>query len=188
LKHARSHRDDSYQRRIHYQRGQSVLADHHLKATHVSVRRHDQFLFTITLTSVSFHFAGTITITELKAVMSSLGQNPSDSELQRMILSVDDNGDNEIDFEEFLILMSSSKPSKEDPDRELREAFKVFDSDGSGSISRSEMKRLMKSLGQNLTDKELDAMMDEVDTDGDGEIDFEEFKNMMVRNPLCCIK
>ena len=64
--------------------------------------------------------------------MKSLGQNPTESELQRMILSVDDNGDNEIDFEEFLILMSSSKPTKEDPDRELKDAFKVFDTDGSG--------------------------------------------------------
>jgi Ca2+-binding EF-hand superfamily protein len=100
-----------------------------------------------------------------------------------MILSVDDNGDNEIDFEEFLMLMSSSKPSKDDPDRELREAFKVFDADGSGSISKSEMKKLMKKLGQTLSDAELDAMMDEVDTDKNGEIDFEEFKNMMVRNP-----
>ena len=115
--------------------------------------------------------------------MKSLGQNPTESELQRMILSVDDNGDNEIDFEEFLILMSSSKPTTEDPDRELKDAFKVFDTDGSGSISRSEMKKLLKKLGQTLSDAELDAMMDEVDTDKNGEIDFEEFKNMMVRNP-----
>jgi calmodulin len=148
------------------------------------VRRHDHLLFTIILSS--FHFiSGTITITELKDVMRSLGQNPTDSELQRMILSVDDNGDNEIDFEEFLILMSSNKPSKEDPDRELKDAFKVFDSDGSGSISKSEVKKLLKQLGQNLSDAELDAMMDEVDTDGNGEIDFEEFKSMMVRNPRC---
>ncbi len=134
---------------------------------------------------VSFYFSGTISITELKDVMKRLGQNPTDDELQRMVLSVDDNGDNEIDFQEFLILMSSNKPSKEDPDRELRDAFKVFDSDGSGSISRIEMKKLLKRLGQNLSDAELDAMMDEVDTDGNGEIDFEEFKSMMVRHPRC---
>lgn len=101
-----------------------------------------------------------------------------------MIKSVDDNGDNEIDFEEFLILMSSKKPSKDDPDKELRDAFAVFDADGSGSISRSELKKLMKNLGQTLSDAELDAMMDEVDTDGNGEIDFHEFKSMMVSRTL----
>lgn len=114
--------------------------------------------------------------------MKSLGQNPTDKELKRMINSVDDNGDNEIDFEEFLVLMSSKKGgARVDPDRELRDAFKVFDKDGNGSISKSELKHLMSNLGQRLSDEELDAMMGEVDTDGNGEIDFDEFKQMMVR-------
>ena len=113
--------------------------------------------------------------------MKSLGQNPTEKELTEMIKSVDDNGDGEIDFEEFLVLMASKKPSKDDPDKELRDAFKVFDADGNGTISRSELKKLMKNLGQTLSDAELDAMMDEVDADGNGEIDFAEFKTMMVR-------
>lgn len=112
--------------------------------------------------------------------MRSLGQNPTDDELKAMISSVDDNGDNEIDFEEFLILMSSKKSTSNDPDQELKDAFAVFDADGSGTISRSELKKLMKSLGQSLSDAELDAMMDEVDSDKSGEIDFPEFKAMMV--------
>jgi calmodulin len=128
---------------------------------------------------------GTITIKELKEVMRSLGQNPTESELKRMIESVDENGDNEIDFEEFLVLMSSRKGHhNDDPDRELKDAFKVFDTDGSGSISKSELKQLMKNLGQRLTDEELDAMMGEVDTDGNGEIDFQEFKQMMVSSMI----
>jgi len=110
--------------------------------------------------------------------MKSLGANPTDAELQRMMKQVDDNGDNEIDFDEFLVLMSSNKTST-DPDSELLAAFAVFDEDNSGSISRKEMKKLMKKLGQKLSDEELDAMMEEVDTDNDGQIDFEEFKSMM---------
>merc|ERR1712115_81927 len=110
--------------------------------------------------------------------MKKLGQNPSKEELNEMINSVVDNGDNEIDFEEFLILMKS-RIGERDPERELRQAFQVFDSDGNGSIDRKELKRLMKKLGQALSEGELDAMMDEVDTNGDGEISFEEFKAMM---------
>ena len=111
--------------------------------------------------------------------MRKLGQNPSEGDLIEMINSVDDNGDNEIDFEEFLVLMKC-RIGERDPEKELRDAFAVFDSDGSGSIDRKELKRLMKKLGQALTEAELDAMMDEVDTNGDGEISFEEFKAMMV--------
>lgn len=111
--------------------------------------------------------------------MKKLGQNPTEAELVEMINSVDDNGDNEIDFNEFLVLMKS-RIGEKDPDKELRDAFNVFDSDGSGQIDRKELKRLMKKLGQTLSDAELDAMMNEVDTDGDGEISFAEFKAMMV--------
>lgn len=118
---------------------------------------------------------GTIELHELQQVMRKLGQDPTEKELKEMIKTVDDNGDNEIDFEEFLELMKS----RIDPEQELRDAFNVFDSDGSGAIDRKELKRLMKKLGQNLTEQELDAMMDEVDTNGDGEISFEEFKELM---------
>lgn len=123
--------------------------------------------------------AGTIELHELQQVMRKLGQNPTEADLIEMINSVDDNGDNEIDFEEFLVLMQS-RTGERDPEKELRDAFAVFDADGSGSIDRKELKRLMKKLGQALTEAELDAMMDEVDTDGNGEISFEEFKAMMV--------
>ncbi|EEC43495.1 calmodulin [Phaeodactylum tricornutum CCAP 1055/1] len=121
---------------------------------------------------------GTIEIHELQQVMQKLGQNPTEKELIEMISSVDDNGDHEIDFDEFLILMKS-RIGHRDPEKELRDAFAVFDTDGSGAIDRKELKRLMKKLGQALTEQEIDAMMDEVDTNGDGEISFEEFKELM---------
>eukprot|EP00540_Astrosyne_radiata_P012102 CAMPEP_0116841188 /NCGR_PEP_ID=MMETSP0418-20121206/10785_1 /TAXON_ID=1158023 /ORGANISM="Astrosyne radiata, Strain 13vi08-1A" /LENGTH=221 /DNA_ID=CAMNT_0004471585 /DNA_START=69 /DNA_END=732 /DNA_ORIENTATION=+ len=128
---------------------------------------------------------GTIELHELQQVMKKLGQRPSEAELIEMINSVDGNGDNEIDFEEFLILMKS-RIGERDPEKELRDAFNVFDSDGSGAIDRKELKRLMKKLGQALSDAELDAMMSEVDTNGDGEISFEEFKAMMQSSFVDC--
>jgi Ca2+-binding EF-hand superfamily protein len=122
-----------------------------------------------------------VTLKELKSVMKSLGLSPTNDELKEMISSVDHNGDNEIDFDEFLILMRSRGGKKtRNPEQELIDAFKVFDTDNSGSIDKHELKSLMDSLGQKLSSEELDAMMDEVDTDGNGEISYEEFKAMMV--------
>jgi len=130
---------------------------------------------------------GTIELDEIRQVMRKLGQNPTEEELTEMISSVDDNNDKEIDFEEFLILMKSRcEVDPQDPEKELRDAFAVFDSDGSGSIDRKELKRLMKKLGQALTEAEVDAMMDEVDSNGDGEISYDEFKSMMVRTVSYC--
>ena len=45
---------------------------------------------------------GTITLDELRTVMQSLGQAPTDQELIDMIKEVDADGNNEIDFDEFL--------------------------------------------------------------------------------------
>lgn len=54
---------------------------------------------------------------------------------------------------------------------ETMAAFKVFDKDGSGTISAEELKAVMKSLGENLTDAEIDEMIREADKDNSGTID-----------------
>jgi calmodulin len=49
---------------------------------------------------------------------------------------------------------------------EYQSAFKMFDKDGDGTITTSELGTAMKSLGQNLTKQELEDMVNEVDVDG----------------------
>ncbi|KAH0842860.1 Calmodulin [Fonsecaea pedrosoi] len=115
--------------------------------------------------------SGTITAQELGEIMKSLGQNPSDSELQDMINEVDVDRSGSIDFEEFLKMMSTTVKAQ-DFAHETRAAFNVFDKDGSGTISADELRQVMKSLGENLTDEEIDEMIREADKDKNGTIDF----------------
>ena len=49
---------------------------------------------------------------------------------------------------------------------EIREAFQLFDKDGSGSISTKELGMAMRSLGQNPTEDQLMDMVNEVDENG----------------------
>ena len=121
---------------------------------------------------------GTITIKELEIVMRSLGQKPTESELQDMVNEVDADGNGIIDFSEFCGLMAR-RMKDDDTKEELLEAFKVFDRDGSGTISSEELRHVMTNLGEKLTEKEVDEMLKEADVNGDGEIDFDEFLKMM---------
>lgn len=61
----------------------------------------------------------------------------------------------------------------------MEEAFAVFDVDKDGYITKSELRQVMNQLGENLTDKQLDAMIKEADKDGDGKINAKEFKALM---------
>lgn len=122
---------------------------------------------------------GTITAKELANVMRSLHQDPTERELNEMISEVDVDGNGRIDFEEFVALMN--RRSKEtDIEDEVINAFRVFDKDANGMISSNELRHIMTTLGDRLTEEEVDEMIREADIDGDGYINYEEFVRMMM--------
>lgn len=70
-------------------------------------------------------------------------------------------------------MMAKQTLDRGDSESEIREAFKVFDKDGNGFISASELRNVMLSLGEKLTDAEVDEMIREADKDGDGQVNYE---------------
>jgi len=122
--------------------------------------------------------SGSISTAELGEVMRSLGQNPTEAELQDMVNEVDTDHSGSIEFQEFMAMMATTVPTKDFADETLA-AFRVFDKDGSGTISAEELKHVMKSLGEDLTDAEIDEMIREADKDNNGTIDYEEFAQLL---------
>ena len=64
---------------------------------------------------------------------------------------------------------------------ELQEAFNVFDIDSADTITTRKLFRVMRALGQNPTEAEVQDLINAVDDDGNGTIEFEEFVAMMAQ-------
>ncbi|XP_035720898.1 caltractin-like [Vespa mandarinia] len=126
---------------------------------------------------------GKIATKELKIAMRALGFEPKKEELKKLVADFDPDCLGKLSFEEFLNIMSV-KMLEKDPKEEILRAFRLFDDDETGKISFKNLKRVARELGENLTDEELQEMIDEADKDGDGEISQEEFMRIMRKTCL----
>ncbi|XP_063819466.1 calcium-binding protein 2-like isoform X4 [Pseudophryne corroboree] len=125
---------------------------------------------------------GFIGYKELGECMRTMGYMPTEMELIELSQKITGG---KVDFEDFVELMGP-KLLAETADmigvKELRDAFREFDSNGDGRISTRELREAMrKLLGQQLGPCEVDEILRDVDVNGDGLVDFEEFVHMMSR-------
>ncbi|XP_034146971.1 calcium-binding protein 2a isoform X2 [Esox lucius] len=125
---------------------------------------------------------GFISCKDLGECMRTMGYMPTEMELIELSQNI---CGGRVDFEDFVELMGP-KMLAETADmigvKELRDAFKEFDSNGDGQISLAELKEAMKKLmGEQLNNPEIDEILQDVDLNGDGLVDFEEFVRMMSR-------
>uniref|UniRef100_A0A8C6WK06 Calcium binding protein 2a n=1 Tax=Neogobius melanostomus TaxID=47308 RepID=A0A8C6WK06_9GOBI len=125
---------------------------------------------------------GYISCKDLGECMRTMGYMPTEMELIELSQQI---CGGKVDFEDFVELMGP-KMLAETADmigvKELRDAFKEFDSDGDGQISLGELREAMKKLmGEQLHHREIDEILRDVDLNGDGQVDFEEFVRMMSR-------
>merc|ERR1719474_2401798 len=129
---------------------------------------------------------GTIDKQELTAALKSSGGNFTQQDIDTLFAAGDIDGNGEIDYEEFIALMCPSASdivekfrSKYKTLNDVRAAFKRFDRNGDGALSKDELSSAMKSSGDSYSEIEVDAIFSLGDVDGDGEITLEEFITLM---------
>ena len=79
--------------------------------------------------------------------------------------------------------MMTGKMGDRDSPEEIRRVFKLFDDDETGKISFRNLKRVARELGENMTDEELQEMINKADLDGDGEVNEEVRPNPAALSP-----
>ena len=124
---------------------------------------------------------GQLTVPEVMEGIAKSGLDVSSLgfDIKEVLNNIDTNNSGLIDYTEFIAAtLEKKKYMRED---RLWSAFRVFDADGSGNISKAELNKILN--GGAITDVEsskiLDQLINECDIDGDGEISFEEFVKMM---------
>jgi len=121
---------------------------------------------------------GRLSVDEVSKVFKTLGVAAGDDSVKRMIERVDANKSGAVEFGEFVIVMQH-QPKTPREDARLLAAFKIYDINNDGYITKQELQTVMEQCGEKLSDKEAQTMIDQADTDHDGRVNYREFINMM---------
>ncbi|XP_002738813.1 myosin-2 essential light chain-like [Saccoglossus kowalevskii] len=123
---------------------------------------------------------GKIEIRVLGDVIRALGYNPTQADVKRYASGM--GPDHRISFEEFLPIVQAVKQYKEPGSyEEYVEGLRVFDKDGNGTINSAELRHVLTTLGERLSDDEVEQLLSGFE-DAQGQINYEEFIKMVQSN------
>ena len=117
---------------------------------------------------------------ELKAAMVSLGFDLRDTNVYQMISDLDSDGNSQIDFDEWVHLMSN-RVSVSSSKASILKIFPLYDDEKTDHISVKNLRRVAVDLGEDISEEELQEMIDRADLDKDGLVNFEEFYTILTR-------
>ena len=125
---------------------------------------------------------GTISKDELKQLMNTLGLKPTQEELNQMVDEIDADGNGEIDFDEFVTVMSRKVNTSYTP-TQVKAAFKVFERDcPQGYVSMSALEQALTTYGtEKLSLTDAQELLSQIEPDDNGLINYVEFVNMSAR-------
>ena len=115
-------------------------------------------------------------VSGLAEAMRSLGANPSKAQMEEYEAEIAANNQEDIDFPEFLTLMSRQRKKVQEnggEDEELAQAFKVFNRSQSGFVDAGEIMAFYKSIGQDVAEDDASDWIRDFDKDGDEKLSFE---------------
>jgi len=112
--------------------------------------------------------------------MVSLGFDSKNALIFRMISKLDEDGSGQIEFTEWLHLMTY-KVTPSSSRSAIEKIFPLYDDQETGLISVENLGRVAQELGLEVPQEELEQMIHRADTDRDGYVNLEEFYTVLTR-------
>lgn len=152
-----------------------------MSSSHVNLSVEEEKEFREIFNLVDRDGGGSISKQELQQLMDTLAINASQQEIDLMINEIDANNDGEIQFEEFVAVMSRKVQSTYTAD-EVKSAFKVFEgSCPSGFIKLDSLERALTVYGSDrLTSAQVQELLGQIDCDSNGLFDYVAYVNVMM--------
>ncbi|XP_057369875.1 troponin C-like isoform X1 [Daphnia carinata] len=124
---------------------------------------------------------GYIESSKVSTILQMMNLNFDKEELARSLIEHDPKNSGKINFDGFAAIASDILDEEDDEamQKELRDAFRLYDKEGNGYITTQTLKDILAQIDDKLTSDDLDGMIEEIDIDGTGRIDVEGFVNMM---------
>ncbi|XP_047002922.1 calcium-binding protein E63-1 isoform X3 [Schistocerca americana] len=129
---------------------------------------------------------GRVTASELQFMLTNLGITVSDDIIEQLVKDAgrSENGlINEAEFLQWVARIQALTQDTEGDDdvtKDLIAAFRVFDRDCNGYITKDELKSAMDMIGETVTEGDLNEMLAMADVDRDGRINYEEFARLLL--------
>jgi len=120
-----------------------------------------------------------VKVGDIEAAMKRLGHTIKPDWLEKIEHMIDSEGTGYVGFDEFCSIVRKKMQDDED-ERELREMFRILDKEKKGEVNTNELRWILKNLGDDLTEADIDDMIADVDTDGSGWVDYNEFYKLMM--------
>jgi len=125
--------------------------------------------------------SGYICSKEMGYLLRALGWNPTQAEVHDLMAVVDIDHNGKMDLTEFILMMHKQVGSP-DTMEDIKMAFRAFDTDGDGKVSKDDIRRCMYHFGEGFQDEDLEEMIEQADQDSNGYIDFDEFVKMVTQD------
>lgn len=112
--------------------------------------------------------------------MVSLGFDSKNSSIFQMISDLDEDGSGQLEFPEWLHLMTH-RVTNNSTREAINKVFPLYDDEKTGYLSVKNLRRVAQELGENVSEEELQEMIDRADTDRDGLVSADEFYVILTR-------